>query len=199
MLKTLRIILLSGLFLPSLSFAENMLVDVNVMFSIPDAGGDDDFHTGKTLFVNYNYYFKPWLIATGGLFISEKISTNPKSTVTATEQQTIESKGITFGLRSEYEFSKRNKIYGRLGLLLYTSKLTNDEYFSPGIPVATTSASTDGYGYYVAMAWAHSFTQKVSMQLELLTMAQLDLFKGKSKFPFDLKNTGMNIGVGYAF
>jgi hypothetical protein len=199
MLTTLRVILLSSLFLPAISFAENMLIDVNVLFSVPDAGGTDDFHTGKTLFVNYNYYSKPWLVATGGVFITEKISTNPQSDVVGTHQETIESKGITFGMRSEYEFSKRNKIYGRFGLLLYSSKLTVEDYFNPGLPVTKVSDSTDGYGYYVGMAWAHSFNRKISLQLELLTMAQLDLFKDKSKFPFDLKNTGINIGVGYAF
>jgi hypothetical protein len=38
-------------------YAKDMLIDVNVLFAVPDAGSSDDFHTGKTLSVNYNYYF----------------------------------------------------------------------------------------------------------------------------------------------
>ncbi|MFV2061603.1 MAG: outer membrane protein [Gammaproteobacteria bacterium] len=213
MLNTFRILFLLILFVPVFCSAETntntdangepnadkMLIDVNLLFSVPDAGGNDNFHTGKTLLVNYNYYFKSWLIVTGGVFVSEKISTNPASDVVSIHQETIQSRGITFGVRSEHKFSKRNKIYGRLGLLYYASKLTVDEYFDSGIPVGSVSDTTDGYGYYAAMAWAHSFTRQVSLQLELYTMAQLDLFKDKSTTPFDLKNTGISIGVGYAF
>ncbi len=180
-------------------YAKDMLIDVNVLFAVPDAGSSDDFHTGKTLSVNYNYYFLSWLAATAGVFISEEISTDPITDVVGTYQATIESEGITFGLRSDYQFSKRNRIYGRAGLLLYKSKLTVDEFFSPGVPSGSSSDTTDGQGYFIAIAWAHSFTKRIRFQLELSNMTQLDLFKGETTRPFDLSNTGVSLGLGYAF
>jgi len=201
MQNLIRNILVVGcLFIPALSYAEdNMLVDVNVLYSVPDAGGSDKFHTGKILSVNYNYYFKSWLAATTGVFISEEISTDPATDVVGTYQATIDTWGVTFGVRAEYLSSNRNKVYARAGLLHYETELTVDEFFAPGLIEGSSTSKADGLGYFAALAWAHSFNKQVSLQLELSTMTQLDLFKGETTRPFDLTNTGFSIGLGYAF
>ncbi len=190
-----------GLICASVTHAENMLVDVNVLYTIPDAGATDDFRTGKILSVNYNYYTLPWLALTTGIFISEEISENANSDIVGTFQTRIETSGITLGLRPEHAFSDRNKIYGRAGLLFYKTKLSVEDYFEPGIPGGTTSASTDGNGYILALGWAHYFTPKVTFQLELKTQQHLDLFDGKTNADnvFDISYSGFSIGLGYAF
>jgi len=187
------------LLLPASSNADNMLVDANVLYSVPDAGGSDNFRTGKLLSVNYNYYFKSWLAATTGIFISEEIKANPITDVVGVYQTKIDTWGITFGVRPEYVISMRNKIYGRAGLLFYKTKLTVDEYFAPGLEAGSRSSIADGNGYFFALAWAHTFNKRLSFQLEFSSMTQLDLFKGKTTRSFDLKYTGFNIGMAYAF
>lgn len=186
--------------IPVISYAENTLIDANVFYSIPDAGGTDDFHTGKTINVNYNYYFKPWLAVTGGVFFSEEIFDNVRSDINSTYQSSLESRGITLGLRPEHKFSDRNKVYGRAGILYYDTTLRVSELFEPGISNSSTQ-STSGNGFFIAAGWAHSFTQKVTFQLEVASYKQLKLFDGKtsSSQVFDLTNAGFSIGLGYAF
>lgn len=181
------------------SVAKDMMIDVNVLHAAPDAGKTDDFHTGKVLSVNYNYYFRSWLAATAGVFISEEIGSDTFADVVGVYHAVIESQGITFGARAEHSFSDRNKIYVRTGLLFYDTRLTVEEFFAAGLPSGSSSSSTNGQGYYLAFAWGHSFTRHIGFQLELSNMTQLDLFKGESSKPFDLKYTGLSFGASYAF
>lgn len=185
----------------NIAHAENMLIDANILYTIPKAGGSDNFHTGKVLSVNYSYYSLPWLAVTSGLFVSEDIADNTTTDIVGTFQATIQTRGFSVGLRPEHVFSKRNKIYGRASILVYSTNLTVEEYFAPGLPTGSTSATTDGNGYIIALGWAHSFTQKVSFQLELHSLQQLDLFDGKTTANnvFDLNYTGLSLGLGYAF
>jgi len=178
-----------------------MLIDANVFYTAPDAGGSDDFHTGKILSVNYNYYALPWLAVTSGLFASEEIADNTRTDIVGTYKASIETHGFTLGLRPEYLFSKRNKIYGRAGFLLYKTSLKVEEYFAPGLPSGSNTDSTDGNGYFISLGWAHSFTKKVSFQLELKTLRQLDLFDGKTSAEnvFNMNYTGFSLGLAYAF
>ncbi len=181
--------------------ADNMLVDTNIFYTIPDAGGTDDFQTGKLININYNYYALDWLAITAGLFTSENISDKTTTDIVGTYQVIIQTQGLTLELRPEYAFSKRNKIYGRTGLVFYETKVTVDEYFAPGLPSGSTSNTADGKGYSLALGWSHSFTQKFSFQLEIKSQQQLDLFDGKTSPDkiFDLNFTGISLGLGYAF
>lgn len=202
MLKTIKIILaVIFIFISAGTHAENMSIDGNILYAIPDAGGSDDFHTGKIINVNYNYYTLPWLAITTGLFFSEEIFDEVQRDIVGTYQASIETHGLTIGVRPEHQFSKRNKVYGRLGFLLYETKLRVDEYFEPGLPTGSNAETTDGNGYFIALGWQHSFTDKVSFQLELNTQRQLDLFDGKTSADrvFDLNNNGFSLGLNYAF
>ncbi len=202
-MRKLLTIIITLVYLPfsNLSFAQNMLFDGNILSAIPDAGGSDDFRTGKIVQLNYNYYVYPWLALTSGLFYSETILDSIKEDIVGTYQASIETSGITLGIRPQHKFSDRNKVYGRVGLLLYDTKLSVEEYFEPGLPTGTNTDSTNGYGYFIGLGWAHSFTPKISFQLELQTQNQLDLFDGKTNADnvFDLKLTGFSIGMAYAF
>lgn len=183
------------------SYAENMLVDANMFYTIPDAGGTDNFHTGKILSVNFNYYVFPWLAITSGLYTSEEISDNVTTDIVGTYQASIETRGFTLGLRPEYVFSKRNKVYARAGLLFYKTDITVEEYFEPGLPTGSSSDSTDGSGFLLALGWSHSFTEKVSFQLEFKSLQQKNLFDGKTTADnvFDITYSGFSLGLGYAF
>ena len=174
------------------------LVDANLLFAIPDAGGNDDFHTGKMLVISYNYYLKPWLAATASLFLTEEIPEKPKTDVAGDYRGIIETQAIILGVRPEYAFSTRNKVYGRAGVLAYQTELQVEQYFGTGLPSGTTSADTDGFGYMVAAGWAHNFTRRFSLQVELNYMVQTDLF-GDSPNSFDLTSSGGGFGFAYAF
>lgn len=179
--------------------AQNVLLDVNLFYAAPDAGGNDDFHTGKTLWLNGSYFFLPWLAVTGGVLVSEEIREKPASDVVGSYQASVESRAISLGLRPEKAFSERNRVYARAGVLLYSTELVVEEDFGPGVPNGSRSDSTSGYGYFATVGWGHSFTPAVSFQLELGNMTQLGLFEDKSAKPFDLSHTGFSIGLGYAF
>ncbi|VAW61466.1 hypothetical protein MNBD_GAMMA08-1749 [hydrothermal vent metagenome] len=181
--------------------AENMLIDSNVFYTIPDAGGSDNFHTGKIVNVNFNYYTLPWLTITGGFFFSEEIADNTRSDIVGTFQASIETRGLALGVRPEYKFSERNKIYNKSGFLYYNTKVKVDEFFEAGLPIGSSSASTNGYGFFISFGWEHSLTQSVTFQLELGTQKQLDLFDGKTTPDrvFDLTTTGFSVGIGYRF
>ena len=202
MIKKLRLLLIFfTLLFSSINYAENMLVDVNLFYTVPDAGGNDDFHTGKIPSINFNYYYQPWLAFTAGIYFSEEIFDNTQTDIVGTFQASIESQGLMLGVRPEYKFSERNKVYARTGLLTYKTKVTVREFFEPGLPFGTTSDSADGTGYYFTLGWAHSFTPSISFQLEFGTQKQLDLFDGKTTPDrvFDLTLTGFSLGLGYAF
>lgn len=178
--------------------AKNHLVDASLMFATLDAGGSDNFHTGRMLQINYNYYFKPWLAASAGVIVTEEIAEEPQQDIAGEFRGIIQTNALVLGLRPEYAFSDRNRVYGRTSVLAYFSELQVEQFFGSGLPNDTTSDTTDGYGYLVGIGWAHSFTKRISMQLELSHMAQLDLFDESSR-SFDLKSNSFGLGIGYAF
>jgi opacity protein-like surface antigen len=150
------------------------------------------------LAINYNYYFKPWLAATASLLLTEEIPEKQQTDVAGDYRGIIETQAIILGVRPEYAFSHRNKIYGRAGVLAYQTELQVEQYFGNGLPNGTTSADTDGFGYIVAAGWAHNFTARFSFQAELNYMVQSDLFE-ESPNAFDLTSSGGGLGFGYAF
>ena len=180
------------------SEADNHLVDANLMYPTLDAGGNDDFHTGKMLQINYNYYFKPWLAVSAGVIVTEEIAEKPQQDAAGLFRGIIQTDALVIGLRPEYASSDRNKVYARTSVLAYHSTLQVEQFFGSGLPNGITSDSTDGYGYLVGFGWAHSFTKRISMQLEISHMAQLDLFDSSPR-SFDLKSNSFGLGIGYAF
>lgn len=202
MFKIVKItVLLSCIIFSNAAYSKSKLVDANVLYTIPDTGGTDDFHTGKVVTLNYNYYYLPWLALTTGLFFSEELFDEVQTDIVGTYQASIETRGLSFGLRPEYNLSVQNKIYARTGILLYKTKLIVDEFFEAGLPTGSTNSTTDGNGYFIGIGWQHSFTDKVSFQLELNNQRQLDLFDGKTSPDrvLDVNYTGFSIGLGYAF
>jgi len=179
--------------------AEKSLVDANILFAVPDAGGNDDFHTGNIVSINYNYNFLPWLGIYTGVYLSEEIYDDPKKDIVGTFQSHVETRGLTLGVRPEYVFSKRNKIYARVGVLFYKTELTVEEFFATGLPSGSTSGRTDGFGYLTALAWSHTLTEKASFQLELGNMVQLELFEGETSNSFDMSYSGFSLGMSFVF
>ena len=110
----------------------------------------------------------------------------------------IETQAIVLGVRPEYAFSARNKVYGRIGMLAYQTELQVEQYFGTGKPNGTTSLDTDGFGYMVAAGWAHNFTRRFSLQFELNYMMQSNLFE-ESPNAFDLTSSSGGFGIAYAF
>lgn len=184
-----------------ISSAENMLIDANILYAIPspDVDADTDFHTGKILNLNFNYYTYPWLALTAGVYTSEEIFEDISADNVGRYQTSLEMSGLTLAVRPEHKFSERNKVYGRLGILFYKTTLNVGEYFEPGRPSGVKGKTANGNGYLFSVGWAHNFTQKVSFQMELYNQTQLDLFSDSSKKGFNLNNTGFTLGQGYAF
>jgi hypothetical protein len=174
------------------------LVDANLLYTTLDAGGNDNFHTGKVITINYNYYFNRWLAATAGLLLTEEIREKPQTDIAGDYRGIIETQAITLGIRPEYAFSVRNKVYARAGVLFYQTELQVEQYFGEGMPNGTTAADTDGFGYMVAVGWAHNFTRRFSLQIELDYMVQTDLFD-ESPNSFDLTSSSGGFGFAYAF
>jgi len=201
----LKLIIITTISLSSLlsnaSHAKDMLIDGNIFYTVPDAGGTDDFHTGKILNFNYSYYYRPWLALTAGIFFSEEIYDEVQTDIVGTYQASVETRGLSLGIRPEYSLSEQNKIYARLGIISYKTKLIIDEYFEPGLPTGSSDSTTTGNGYLISFGWQHSFTNEISFQLELKNQKQLDLFDGKTSPDrvFDFSYTGFSIGLGYAF
>jgi hypothetical protein len=174
------------------------LVDANLLYVTLDADGNDNFHTGQMLAINYSYYFKPWLAATASLLLTEEIPEKPQTDVGGDYRGIIETQAIILGVRPEYAISARNKVYGRLGVLAYQTDLKVEQYFGTGLPNGITSSDTDGFGYMIAVGWAHNFTPRFSFQAELNYMVQTDLFE-ESPNAFDLTSSSGGFGFGYAF
>ena len=191
-------LLLSGVATADDQQAKKHLVDASLMFATLDAGGSDNFHTGRMLQINYNYYFTSWLAASAGVIATEEIAEEPQQDIAGEFRGIIQTNALVLGLRPEYVFSDRNRVYARTSVLAYFSELQVEEFFGSGLPNGITSHTTDGYGYLLGFGWAHSFTRRISMQLELSHMAQLDLFDESSR-SFDLKSNSFGLGIGYAF
>lgn len=188
--------------LASISFvvhAKNMQVDINLLLTSMDAGGNDDFHSGKAIAVHYNYDLNTWLAADMGLLASDKTLDQSREDVVGDYRASILTQSILLGLKPRYKFSTPYEVYGRLGLLYWRTELEVEEYFGEGIPGGKKSATDNGYGYYASIGGAHYVTENTMVQLELRYMKQLDVFGGKSNFPFDLTINALSFGLGYRF
>ncbi len=196
-------IMLISLFCSQAALADNMLFDANVLYTNPNISNSDTdkFHTGKILNLNINNYFYPWLGITGGVFISEKIFDQTTTDIAGTSQVSFETHGLTLGIRPEHKFSDRNKVYARLGVLVYKTTLEVNEFFQPGMIAGSSSYSTNGTGYLIASGWAHNLTKSILFQLELYRQTQTDLFYGKTQTDkvFDINSFGFTLGLAYAF
>ena len=179
--------------------AKSMELDVNMMLTTMDAGGNDEFHSGKAVAVHYNYYFKNWLAADIGLMTTAKTLDQDRTDVVGTYRASIQTSSVLLGIKPRYRFSAPYEIYGRMGLLYWQTELEVEEYFAEGIPGGIISATDKGTGYYASIGGAHYVTENVIVQLELSHMKQLDVFQGQTDFPFDLTINALSIGVGYRF
>ena len=177
----------------------NMQLDVNLLLTAMDAGGNDEFKSGNAVVVQYNYYFKNWLAADIGLLTSAWTLDQSRQDVVGDYRASIQTSSILLGLKPRYKFSAPYEVYSRFGLLYWRTELEVEEYFSEGIPGGKISATDDGSGYYASIGGAHYVTENVIVQLEIRHMKQLDVFEGQTDFPFDLTINALSIGLGYRF
>ena len=179
--------------------AENMQLDVNLGWTRLDAGGNDEFKSGKALAVHYDYFLKPWLAADIGLYLSDKTLEQSREDIVGNYRTSIQSQAILLGVKPRYRFENPYEVFSRLGLQYWRTELEVEEYFGTGIPGGTDSAKDTGYGYYASIGGAYYATEKVLLQIELRYMEQLDVFEGKTQYPFDLAISSFSFGIGYRF
>jgi opacity protein-like surface antigen len=179
--------------------AENMQLDVNLGWTSLDAGGNDEFKSGKALALHYNYFLKDWLAADVGLYFSDKTREQSRQDVVGDFRTLIQTQAILLGIKPRYRFNNPYEVYGRLGLQYWRTELEVEEYFGPGLPEGKDSATDTGYGYYASLGGGYYVTENVLVQIEVRHMTQLDVFGGKSQFPFDLAILSFSFGVGYRF
>ena len=179
--------------------AENMQLEVNLGWTSLDAGGNDEFKSGKALALHYNYFLNDWLAADVGLYFSDKTREQSQKDVVGDFRTLIQTQAILLGIKPRYRFNNPYEVYGRLGLQYWRTELEVEEYFGPGIPEGKDSATDTGYGYYASLGGGYSVTENVLVQIEVRHMTQLDVFGGKSQFPFDLAILSFSFGVGYRF
>ena len=200
-MRTGKLLLLT-LFLiqfPFAASAKNMQVDVNGSITFLDAGGNDDLESGRTLTVFFDYSLKPWLALDAGLLVSDKAQDEIRTDIVGTYQASIGTRMLLLGVKPRYRFDGPFEIYGRVGLTYWRTEIEVEEYFNDVIPGGIATDSDTGYGYYLNFGALHNITQQVSVQLELSYMQQLDVFKDKSSYPFDLTINSIGIGIGYRF
>lgn len=179
--------------------AENMQLDVNLGWTSLDAGSNDEFKSGKALAVHYDYFLKPWLAADIGLYLTDKTLEQSRQDIVGDYRTSIQSQAILLGVKPRYRFESPYEVFSRLGLQYWRTELEVEEYFGTGIPGGTDSAKDTGYGYYASIGGAYYATENVLLQIELRYMKQLDVFEGKSQYPFDLAITSFSFGLGYRF
>lgn len=179
--------------------AENMQLDVNLGWTSLDAGGNDEFKSGNALALHFDYFLKHWLAADIGLYVSDKTLEESRKDIVGDFRTSIQTQAVLLGLKPRYKFSTPYEVYGRLGLQYWHTELEVEEYFGPGIPEGNTSADDTGYGYYASIGGGYYVTENVILQLEFRHMEQLDVFEGKSQYPFDLAINSFSFGVGYRF
>jgi opacity protein-like surface antigen len=196
--RTLLVTLLA-IGITSLVQAEHRELDVNLGWTSLDAGGGDEFKSGKALALHYNYFLKHWLAADIGLYVSDKTLEQSRKDVVGDFRTSIQSQALLFGLKLRHKFSTPYEVYGRLGIQYWRTELEVEEFFGPGIPSGTDSANDTGLGYFVSIGGGYYVTEKIMVLLELRHMTQLDVFEGKSNFPFDLAINSFSFGLGYRF
>lgn len=181
------------------SHVNNMQLDVNLMLTGMDAGGNDEFKSGKAVAIHYSYYLINWLAADIGLMTTDETLDESRQDIVGDYRASIQTSSFLLGIKPRYRFLAPYEVYGRLGLLYWNTELEVEEYFSETIPGGTSSATDNGSGYYASIGGAHYITENVIVQLELRHMKQLDVFEGQTDFPFDLTINALSIGVGYRF
>ena len=181
------------------SHINNMQLDVNLLLTAMDAGGNDEFKSGKAVAVHYSYYFKNWLAADIGLLTTDETLDESRKDVVGDYRARIQTSSILLGIKPRYRFLAPYEVYGRFGLLYWSTELEVEEYFSETIPGGTSTATDNGSGYYASIGGAHYITENVIVQLEIRHMKQLDVFEGQTDFPFDLTINALSIGLGYRF
>ena len=179
--------------------AENMQLDGNLLRTVLDAGGSDDFKSGNAIAINYNYDLKNWLAADVGLLVTDKTLEESRQDIVGFYRANIQSQALLVGLKPLHRFQSPYEVYGRLGLQLWRTELEVEEYFGEGIPEGADAETDTGYGYYLSFGGAHYVTDRVLVQLEFRHFKQLDVFQGKTAYPFDLEINALSLGVGYRF
>ena len=179
--------------------ADNKQLDVNLGWTNLDTGRNDNFKSGKALAVHFDYFFKPWLAADIGLYVSDKTLEESQEDIVGAFRTSIQSQAFLLGVKPRYRFESPYEVYGRLGLQYWRTEIELEEDFGTGVPGGQDSAKDTGYGYYFSFGGAHYVTDNVMIQLELRHMVQLDVFEGQSQFPFDLAINSFSFGVGYRF
>lgn len=179
--------------------AENMQLDANLLVTGFDAGGNDDFKSGRALAVHYSYYLKDWIAADAGLLVTDKALDESRRDIVGDYRASLQTTSILLGIKPRYKFSTPYEVYGRLGMQYWQTELEVEEYFNDSTPEGSSSLTDTGYGYYASLGGAYYVTENVVLQLELSRFTQLDVFAGESNYPFDLAITALSFGVGYRF
>ena len=179
--------------------ADNMQLDANLLLTGMDAGGNDNFKSGRAIVLQYNYYMNNWLAADVGLMVSDKTLEESSQDIVGDFRTNIQTQAVLLGIKPSHRLESPYEFYGRLGLQYWRTQLEVEEYFGPGIPEGSSSATDTGYGYYLGLGVAHYVTEKFIVLFELSHFKQLDVFEGDSAFPFDLAINAFSLGVGYRF
>ena len=179
--------------------ARDMQLDANLLLTGFDAGGNDDFKSGRALTVHYSYYLKDWIAADAGLLVTGKTLDESRKDIVGDYRASLQTTSILLGIKPRYKFSTPYEIFGRLGLQYWQTELEVEEYFNNVIPEGKSTATDSGTGYYASLGGAYYVAENVVLQLELSRFTQLDVFAGESNYPFDLTITALSFGVGYQF
>lgn len=185
--------------MPFTIHAREMQLDASVLLTGMDAGGNDEFKSGKGVALQYSYYLKEWLAADIGLFVSDQTLTESSQDIVGDYRASIQTNSILLGIKPRYKFSAPYEVYGRLGVLYWQTELEVEEYFNESVPGGKASETDTGTGYYASLGGAHYIGERVVVQLELRHMMQLDVFEGESNYPFDLRINALSFGLGYRF
>jgi len=185
--------------MPGIVHAENMQFDANILLARFDAGGNDNFHSGKAIDVNYNYYLRDWIATDLGFMVSEKILDQSQQDIVGDYRASLQTQAVLLGIKPRYRFEAPYEVYARLGLQYWYTELEVEEYFGEGIPEGKDSATDSGTGYYFSLGGAYYVAENVVVQLEYRRFEQMDVFEGQSAYPFDLIINALSFGVGYQF
>ena len=179
--------------------ADNMQLDANLLLTGMDAGGNDNFKSGRAIVLQYSYYMNNWLAADVGLMVSDKTLEESSQDIVGDFRTNVQTQAVLLGIKPRYRLESLYEFYGRLGLQYWHTELEVEEYFGTGIPAGSSSADDTGYGYYLGLGVAHYVTEKFIVQFELRRFEQLDVFEGQTAYPFDLAINAFSVGVGYRF
>ena len=179
--------------------ADKMQLDINYLLIRFDAGGNDEFSSNKAIAIRHNYFVKDWLATDLSILATDQAYDDTRQDVVGYYRAALQSQAIMFGMKLRHRAKSPFEAYGRLGLQYWRTELEVEEYFNASTPGGTVTADDDGYGYYFGIGGAHYITDSFTIQLELLHMKQLDLFKDSSSQPFDLGINALSVGVGYQF